>query len=72
MDISQAKKLKAGDIVSCPPDRGNKGYRGTVAYVGNVNDVHKSFFGDEYLWITVKGPEHESVWPSNRLEKGKT
>lgn len=54
-----------GKIVKCPPDRGDARYSGKITQVGT--EVHKNIRGVEYVWVTVKGPYHSSVWPSNRL-----
>ncbi len=64
MKIETALKLKRGQCVQCPPDRGDAGFYGKVTSVGAVVDrVHNS----EFIWVEVQGPHHKSVWPSNRL-----
>jgi hypothetical protein len=65
MDLKKAKSLKKGMIVHCPPDRVIPGHTGTVEHIGA--DVYRNLQGADYIWITVKGPHHSSVWPSNRL-----
>lgn len=66
MQIDKARQLKRGDIVACPPDRGNPGYRGTIKHVGAVEA--KTTEGTPYIWVTVQAPwRHAEVWPSNRL-----
>lgn len=67
MNIEQAKKLKVGDRVNCPEDRGAPAFIGKVASVGP--NVSTNINGEEYVWVTVKGPHGFSagVWPSNRL-----
>jgi len=68
MNIDQAKKLKVGDIVNCPEDRGTPAFTGIVASVGS--NVSKTINGDEYVWVSVKSRATRfsaGVWPSNRL-----
>lgn len=65
MHIEKAKLLKIGDVVRCPADRGEPKFVGSVTHVGN--EVYKDLPGVEYIWVTVRGAKHESVWPSNRL-----
>lgn len=70
MKIEEARKLKYGQRVSCPADRGSPAFTGTVrteteliahAQVYTTNDV-------EFIWIEVQYPDrHKAVWPSNRL-----
>jgi hypothetical protein len=62
---NQARRFIVGQIVQCPPDRGDKGYQGVVTSVGT--DEQKNYQGVPYFWIEVKGPRHKSVWPSHRL-----
>ena len=70
MNIKQAKNLKVGDYVNCPPDRGDIGFLGIVSHLtyteNNIN-------GTLYIWVSVKNidrfPHIESVWPSNRISK---
>jgi hypothetical protein len=65
MNIDRAKKLKRGDTVNCPADRGSAAFRGKVISVGE--DVRSTPGGNEYIWVTIRGSLMESVWPSNRL-----
>lgn len=65
MHIDKARKLKIGQKVTCPPDRGDKGYVGTVTHISH--ETHRNIHDHEYLWVEVHGPQHKSVWPSNRL-----
>jgi hypothetical protein len=66
LKIEKARKLKVGDYVSCPADRGDQAYRGQVTHVDGSE--YENGNGDPYKWITVKNPwGWESVWPSNRL-----
>lgn len=58
-------KAVVGKRVKCPADRGDAPYTGTITQVGT--EVHKNIKGVEYVWVTVKGSHHSSVWPSNRL-----
>jgi hypothetical protein len=66
--VDQAKKLKYGQRVSCPPDRGSAGFTGTVR-TENLDQaiVNNHPNGGDYIWVEVMGPTHKSVWPSNRL-----
>ena len=63
MNIEKAKLIKVGDIVSFPPDRGDKGGQSKVVHVSTV--VNKNIHGAEYLWISLT--PGCGVWPSNRL-----
>lgn len=65
MVIAHAKKLKIGQTVHCPADRGDKGFSGKVVHVGET--VYSNHQGTEYVWVTVQGVKKSSVWPSNRL-----
>lgn len=67
MIIEQALKLKPGDWVTYPPDRGDPGGRGQVRYLYDI--VEKNIQGQEYIRIHVHQPNlgRTSVWPSNRL-----
>jgi hypothetical protein len=68
MNIERALQLKAGDKVYCPPDRGDKSFIGEVKepFTGAI---HANSTGEQYVWVSVKGPHHTSTWPSNRLDK---
>lgn len=65
MDIEDARKLKVGDRVAYPADRGDPGGIGEVTHVGTKEGVVSD--SKLYVWVNVKGVHHESVWPSNRL-----
>lgn len=70
MNIERARKLKPGDMVHCPPDRGEPGYFGTVCKGAlPEEETKKNIHGDEYVWIVVTGHSGLSrhMWPSNRL-----
>lgn len=72
MDIEKALKLKRGDIVYCPADRGNPNFCGTVASDITDKTISKNIKGYKYIWIEVLTPfGHKSVWPSNRLNTQK-
>ena len=62
MDIEEAKKLKVGDKVRFPKDRGEPSGIGIVQSpaMGEYENIH----GTPYVWIGLKGG---GVWPSNRL-----
>lgn len=51
--------------VSCPADRGDKPYRGTVMAIGPLT----SHMGKPFRWITVRRNDTltKHVWPSHRL-----
>lgn len=65
MKIEEARKLQVGDTVRYPADRGDPAGSGKVTHVGGAEQTNQG--GEIYQWISVKGPNHESVWPSNRL-----
>ena len=52
MDIKQALKLKVGDTVQYPADSPYQAGAGVIDYL--TYDVNSSFFGHEYLWVSVK------------------
>ena len=55
-----------GTPVSCPPDRGQEGYRGIVTGAGESDQI--SHQGVPFGWVSVRHPRgHSAVWPSNRL-----
>jgi len=68
MRLSEAQyRLKPGVTVVCPPDRGDKGYRGVVTHVG-LNLCTHSLLHEPYLWVEVQHPSgSKHIWPSNRL-----
>lgn len=66
MNIERALRIKRGERVACPPDRGDKGYMGEVVHTSPIIATNRD--GTEYIWIQVQHPDgHKSVWPSNRL-----
>lgn len=63
MDI---EKVKLGQTVHCPEDRGGAPYKGVVTFVGT--EVMQNDQGIDYIWVTVKDQWSDAhVWPSNRL-----
>lgn len=67
MTHEQALKLKVGDTVRCPADRGEPGYSGKVEHIDD-NDATHALVKEPFRWVTVRKPgAHASVWPSNRL-----
>lgn len=67
MNIDQARKLRPGDTVACPADRGEAAFQGKVTSIDVDAVPSRTPDGTEYIWVEVKGPWHKSVWPSNRL-----
>lgn len=67
MDIKKALALKKGSIVHCPEDRGEKAYYGKVLNDCNNATIHETLNGKKFIWIEIEGPNHKTVWPSNRL-----
>lgn len=68
MTLEQARQLRPGQVVTCPSDMGQAGYKGTVHHVSEVLAVHR-LVPNGFLWVTVKGPGGTChVWPSNRLK----
>lgn len=66
MNIEKAKRLQVGARVSCPADRGDAPFIGTVESVGSV--ICHTLDGTEYVWVTVRPYGGlASVWPSNRI-----
>lgn len=65
MTLEEARKIKVGSRVTCPPDRGATGYRGTVVAI--FSDA--AWKDTKYIPVVVRHPldGHESVWPSTRL-----
>ncbi len=63
MTVGQAKKLKIGDYVNFPSDRGNKAGKGKVVSVSE--GINKNIDNVEYVWVGLENPC--GVWPSNRL-----
>ena len=70
MKIEEARKLKLGDRVWCPADRGNPAFTGTVDYLSGIEASHPSSNGP-FLWVGVAASNgtRGGHWPSNRLEK---
>lgn len=58
---------KVGAIVNCPPDRGDRGYKGVIKAVSP--NVYTNINGVPYVWVTVGTMSGKSVhkWPSHRL-----
>ena len=68
MRIERALQLEKGDVVVCPPDRGDPGFRGKVINSCKATKtISKTILGEEFIWVEVQGPSHKSMWPSNRL-----
>lgn len=69
MDIEQARKLRRGSMVKCPPDRGSKGFTGKVDQLDCATAMeHTSHQGLRFIWIAVRDPGgRPSIWPSTRL-----
>lgn len=63
MNVQLALKLKVGQRVYFPADRGSQAGNGIVANVGTT--INKSFSGAEYVWVGLL--DAKGVWPSNRL-----
>lgn len=58
--------FKVGQIVKCPPDRGEVGYSGEIVRINE--EVNFNYKGIPYRWIIVKKDNKtRHVWPSNRL-----
>ncbi len=68
MNIEQAKNLRLGQVVRCPPDMGNDEYIGHVSILPNPLDEHTNINNEKYLWVSIKDKHNNvAVWPSNRL-----
>jgi len=66
--IERALQLEKGDVVVCPPDRGDPQFRGKVTHCCKATkNISKTMQGEEFIWVEVQGPSHKSMWPSNRL-----
>jgi hypothetical protein len=63
MNIDKALKLKPGDAVRFPEDRGNVAGQGRVKNVSE--EVQTNHQGHKYIWVCLQGTA--GVWPSNRL-----
>jgi hypothetical protein len=65
MELQRALKLRVGETVHCPTDRGDPAYAGVVSYISGNIATH---LGKEFIWVTVKDRHGcKRVWPSNRL-----
>lgn len=69
MNIECAKKLKVGDVVYFPADRGDAGGNGKVTYISpNQEECEAYGTKEKYIWVSVqRHPGCVAVWPSNRL-----
>lgn len=67
MTVEEAKKLRIGQWVQCPADRGAAPFAGRVRSVGV--EVYTNIRGTMYVWVHVSGQGRpgSSVWPSNRI-----
>lgn len=63
MHIDKARRLRYGDVVHFPADRGSPAGYGRVNHVSTMAPA-KTINGTEYIWIGVRG---FGTWPSNRL-----
>jgi hypothetical protein len=68
MNIEDARKLKVGDRVRCPADRGNPAFIGVVTYYSGIGATHANV-SEPFLWVNVSTIYglNAGVWPSNRL-----
>lgn len=68
MRLEQARKLRNGQQVHVPADRGQPGYVGIVDQDDCRTALeHRASNGARFIWVKVKGARHSSIWPSNRL-----
>lgn len=68
MEIARALKLKPGQMVSCPADRGSAPFSGNVSFGFIPGEIQYNLAGAAYVWVPVSGPLGSAgVWPSNRL-----
>jgi hypothetical protein len=67
MHIDQALRLRPGQVVRWPEDRGQEAYSGRIDH--KSDEVSETYDGKtKYIWVSVRHPRgHASVWPSNRL-----
>lgn len=66
VDIEKAKKIRIGQIVNYPADRGEAAGSGRVTFTQPL--VYSNASGVEYVWVNVRKPDGSSaVWQSNRL-----
>ena len=78
MNIESALKLKPGQQIWFPADRGDCAGCGVVVHADT--DVQRSFLGQEYVWVLIEFYDHymppkyvrRAVWPSNRLSLAMT
>jgi len=63
MDVRQALKLKKGDKIRYPEDRGTQGGQATVTKDCKNYKLRKAISGEMYIMI----PTDNGVWPSNRI-----
>lgn len=68
MDLQRALKLKPGDLVACPPDRGGPGFAGRVAAGFTPGDIQRNHAGAAFIWAQLVSG---GLWPSNRLKAAK-
>lgn len=64
MKIEKALKLKVGDVVQFPPDRGSPGGFSKITFIGANQEIKKNMHGKEYIWVNL---QCGGVWPTNRL-----
>ncbi len=68
MNIEQAKNLRLGQTVKCPPDRGTNGYMGIVSIIPTPLYEYVNSANEKYIWVSVKDKYNNvAVWPSNRI-----
>jgi len=66
MDIQKALRLRVGDTVSFPSDRGSPaGSAKIVSTSGASAAINHNIYDQPYIWIGLEAPN--GVWPSNRL-----
>ena len=63
MKIEKALKLKIGDTVYYPPDRGDPGGYSKITFIGSKT-IYKNIYGHEYIRVNLACG---GVWPTNRL-----
>ena len=63
MNIEYAtQKLRIGEVVQYPADRGNPAGTASVAHIGETMCLN--IHGTPYVWVTLAGA---GVWPSHRI-----
>lgn len=66
MNIERARKLKVGDRVYYPADRGDPAGDGRVTAVFPAECTHMN--QAPFIWVEVQMPGiRKTVWPTNRL-----